>query len=244
MFKKFLILIICYHFVCIPVTYAITDDFVNQTLDKTKPYPNIQRAIIIDEFIETNLEKQNLSYPLKPVITDDFAEQNTLKNKPLIRHSVVHEFIPQIDENKKHFKKIVVMDKSDYIPIFIRIKHPISTKNRKIDEGDIIDFETTSAVKVQGTTLPKGSTVKARIENISQNGMKGVPADIVIGNFKINNTLLAGEIAKTGANRSLWVYPIGYIGSAFFGAGSLLFFIRGGHAKIKRNEIYTIYLQK
>ena len=106
MFKKFLVFIICYHFLSVPVTYAITDDFVNQSLDKSKPYPNIQRAIIIDEFIETNLEKQNLSYPLKPVITDDFAEQNTLKNKPLIRHSVVHEFIPQIDENKKHPDRI------------------------------------------------------------------------------------------------------------------------------------------
>ena len=69
----------------------------------------------------------------------------------------------------------------------------------------------------------------------------GVPADLVIGSFTLNGVPLGGEINKTGANRSLWVYPCMYGTLWFFGIGVLFIPIRGGHAKIKTTETYTLY---
>ena len=62
-------------------------------------------------------------------------------------------------------------------------------------------------------------------------------------NFSIDGKRLAGEISKTGANRSLWLYPTIYMTTLFFGVGLLLIPIRGGHAKIKPQQTFTVYYQ-
>lgn len=125
------------------------------------------------------------------------------------------------------------------IRIPIKIKERITTKNCP-EEGKIIYFETVSDITVNRKTYPAGTEVKARIETVSLNKKFGVPSDLIIGMFSIDNNPLNGEIKRFGANRSLWVYPCVCIGSAFFGAGALLAFIRGGHAKINSKEIFYI----
>ena len=68
-----------------------------------------------------------------------------------------------------------------------------------------------------------------------------MPSNLVVGNFTLDDNKLSGEISKTGANRSLWLYPAIYATSWLFGIGLLFIFIRGGHAKIKPNETHTLY---
>ena len=64
--------------------------------------------------------------------------------------------------------------------------------------------------------------------------MKGIPANLIVGDFKIeymSTVKLEGEINKEGANRAIWVRPL----------LPLLFPVRGGHAKISADEIFTLY---
>lgn len=127
---------------------------------------------------------------------------------------------------------------TDETPVQIRIKEKISTKT-KPEEGDYIEFETVSRVK----SFPEGTTVKGRIEFVSMNFSYGVPAEILISNFVIDKTPLYGEIRVIGANRTLWLRPCIIVGTIFFGAGLALIPIRGGHAKIKPKDVYTVYLR-
>lgn len=122
------------------------------------------------------------------------------------------------------------------IPIQIRIKENFTTKS-KPEDGDIIEFETVEQFK----SFPAGTTVKGRIECVTMNYSMGVPADLIISNFKIGNTQLFGEIHAEGAHRIMWLRPAIIVGTIFFGAGLALIPIRGGHAKIKTNKIYTVY---
>ena len=94
-------------------------------------------------------------------------------------------------------------------------------------------------IKIKNKIYKANSIVKARVENVSPNGAYGIPADVVIGNFILEDkTKLDGEISLQGANRSLWVYPIGHFLTLCLGVGVLIYPIRGGHAKFKINKIY------
>lgn len=220
--KKFLISLICHNLLILPAFCMITDDFAEQTLDKTKPYPKPANSIIIDEF----------------------AESNTAKNQYTKNSVDLNESIPTCSQNSYITKKkVIITDKVDLTKVEIRIKNAVSTKDKTIDEGDYIEFETVKDVYINNKHYPKGTVVRARIENISQNGMKGVPADIVLANFTLANHNLIGEVTKTGANRSLWLYPVSYIGTGFFGLGPLLLFIRGGHAKINRSQTFILHVK-
>lgn len=142
-----------------------------------------------------------------------------------------------LDKNLK-IKPRTLEYESTETPVEIRIKKVLTTKT-KPEEGDIVEFETVSDVK----SYPAGTTVTGRIEFISMNYTYGVPADIIIGSFKIGKTPLYGEISITGANRSLWLRPCVIAGSIFFGAGLALMPIRGGHAKVKPSKTYTVYMK-
>lgn len=243
--KKFLITLICHNLLVMPAFCMISDDFVEETLDKTKPYQKTRVINITDEFAEQSLQNVKPTVIRKQIITDEFAENNHAKNGTLVKQVDLHEFLPKhSSKDYTNYKKSIITDISNLNKIEIRICQKFTTKNRKIDEGDYIKFETVTPITIKNKTYPKGTIVQARVENISQNQSKGVPADIVLGNFTIDNNKLVGEISKTGANRSLWVYPCSYIGSGFFGLGAFLLFIRGGHAKILPTERFILHLNQ
>lgn len=127
-------------------------------------------------------------------------------------------------------------------PVIVRISNDFTTKLKKA-EGEEIQFVTVNDVKINNKLYPKGSIVDARIETVSMNKAFGVPADLTVGNFKLGNTRLAGEINKTGANRAYWVWPIGGICLLGLGLGVFILAVRGGHAKIKTSEKYTFYIR-
>lgn len=120
------------------------------------------------------------------------------------------------------------------IPLKVKIIEDISTK-KDLREGQKVIFLTTEdTVLRHNKVLAAGSRVFGTVETISPNEMKGIPANLTIGNFKIeymSTVKLEGEIRKEGANRAFWVCPL----------LPLLFPVRGGHAKIDAEEEFTLY---
>ena len=216
--KKLFALILSLCFAITPACCTITDDFADKSLDK-------------------NLK---IKPPSKITIQDDFAESNKNKNPTIKKCGYVQEILPKVSDTNKFHKKIVIIDSNPELAVPVRICKTYSTKHKKFDEGDYINFITTKDVTIGKTTYPQGTFVNARIENISRNTKMGIPSDLVVGNFSIEGIPLAGEICKTGANRSLWVRPCAYILSGLFGIGLPIMFIRGGHAKIKPNQVYIL----
>ncbi len=169
---------------------------------------------------------------------DAFAEEKSENKTPIIKRIVA----------KINGEEIVLNpSKSGRVPVKISIVEPLTTKQELL-EGQEVKFKVLNDVKINNKqTIKKDSIVTATLETVSLNQGFGVPADILIDNFSVrtvdNKTLnLEGNINKIGANRALWVSPIGYVGGIFtLGAGFLLFFIRGGHAKLKTGDVYEMY---
>ena len=242
MFKKYLSILLCFNILVLPAYCTISDDFVEKTLSKKQKITPAQKPIIKDTFVEQTIGTNLKPKPVKKVIiTDSFAQNNKNKNqytKPKV------DFSEQKVANTKQIAqpKIAIVNSENSTPIKIRVKKYISTK-QKIDEGDFIEFETLSDVKIKNKIYKAGTTIKARVETISYNKIWGVPSDLIIGNFSLDGKKLIGEINKTGANRSLWLYPTVYVTTLFFGLGVFLIPIRGGHAKIKPQQTFTVYYQ-
>lgn len=243
--KKLLTTLICHNLLIMPAFCMISDSFAEETLDKSKPLPNAKEINIRDSFAENSLKGAQPKIFRTRLIVDEFAESNQAKNEALITPIDLHEFLPtHTHQDYANYKKAIVADKSELNQLEINIRYFFSTCDSGIDEGDYLEFETQKPITIKNKTYPKGTTVKGRIETISQNRTKGVPADLVIGNFTIDNHELVGEITKTGANRSLWVYPTATIGAGFFGLGALLLLIRGGHAKITPKEKFILHIHQ
>lgn len=242
--NKFLILFLCVNLLILPAYTQIVDGFVEKSLDKSLTVKNYQAAKIDDELVENGLDqKQKIkNYNAgKSYVEDTFALKNVNAKRAVYKTVVISDdFLPKVavsQINKSASAKRSVDSISVTVPI--RTKNGLTTKSQP-DEGSYLDFETVSDVKINNVIYPAGTNVQGRIETVSMNSSMGVPADLVIGNFRIKNIPLDGEIKKIGSNRSLWVYPCAYAGCLFFGAGLLLMPIRGGHAKIKADEIFTL----
>ncbi len=240
MLKKLIALIISLNTLYLPAHCVIQDDFANTTLSKNLAIKNASKPVIVDDFAQNSLDKNKQIKTHKNIIIEDkFAENNKNKNthaKPKIE---IYDTPVKLTKNTTEKRARKFSTSTGGKAIKIKIKKRLSTKH-EIDEGDYIEFETVSDVKIKNKTYAKGTAVRARVETISQNKIWGVPADLAVSNFSINGISLAGEINKTGANRSLWLYPTVYITTFCFGLGLLLIPIRGGHAKITPEQIYTI----
>lgn len=130
------------------------------------------------------------------------------------------------------------------IPINLQIMEKIKTEN-DLYEGQIIKFVITNDVKYNGKIVVKsGAIATARVETIIGNGMNGIPASVVLGNFNIPNIdmkYLTFYYEKFGFDLSLLVYPIKWLLTPFPPTGSLTNFIKGGHVKISEKTKLKIY---
>lgn len=118
------------------------------------------------------------------------------------------------------------------IPLNLQIISDISTKSNLTEGQKVVFLTRENVVLTHKKVLPAGSRVFGTVETISQNEPLGVPANLIIGNFKIEympTIKLEGQIIKQGANRTYWTF------------NPIFFAVRGGHAKIKSDEIYTVY---
>ncbi len=151
---------------------------------------------------------------------------------------------------KRHIEKPVQNLKYDYtevdkIPIKLQIQTPITTKNDSVVEGQLVDFVVKEDVKYNHSVIvPKGTKVTAVVQTYQSRGMNGIPAIIVLDNFKIPNIekyKLKDVYIKRGQDRSYIVFPIKWALTLIPFAGYTTNLILGGHAQIKKKHNVVIY---
>ncbi len=118
-------------------------------------------------------------------------------------------------------------------------------KNEKyIHEGEIIKFQVVRDVKYKNqVVIKRGTPARARVETIITNGMNGIPASIIFGDFEIEGipwSKLTSSYEKFGLDLSLMVYPLKWALTILPPTGTFTNFIKGGHAKLKSTNIITI----
>ncbi len=220
--KKVLICFLANIFFAMP-SFAIIEDFMLENLNPNLKINKTSYQPIEDEFALKTLDK-NLKIQEKRYI-------------PIVDENLPVGTFYAVDYYSKN--RNFDFESTDTTIIKIKPSKHYSTKN-KLEIGKYLEFYLADDVSINNKTYKKGTKVKARVENISPNTMGGVPANLTIGNFILDNNNINSNIEVTGANRALWVYPVGYLGSAFFGAGLLLFLVKGGHAKFTPAKTYEI----
>lgn len=237
--KNLLALFLCMNLYVLPVCAVINDDFVAETLDKNLVITPYSSSFYSDDFIFAYINpdlRLKSYYPTQ--ITDEFAELNLSENSYSKLTVDFDEKIPMLSNSSVTIDHTST-DVDNLVPVNVRIKEYLSTRH-KINEGDCIEFETVENLTLNNVFYPKSTTLSARVELISKNKSWGVPADLSISNFLLGDIKLRGSIEEVGLNHSIWVYPLACVGS-FFGIGLIFIPIRGGHAKIKPCQTYTIY---
>ena len=150
----------------------------------------------------------------------------------------------------EEIEKPFVNDSYDYsslrrLHVKLKIKESISTRDKFLQEGQIIEFVVQNNVVYRNQMLVKrGEIATARIDTIITSGMNGIPYCIYLGDFKVPNldqSKLLVNYHKSGANRTYLVLPLKWALTFLPPTGSLTNFIMGGHAKIKEKEIITLY---
>lgn len=163
-----------------------------------------------------------------------FAVEDDFVNKTLAQKAIER---PQYLENYN-------FEDTTAIPIKLSIASEVGSE-KDLYEGQILEFITVERVKYDGKTLiRKGTPVTARVETIIANGMNGIPASVIIGNFNIpgiESSRLTAEYEKYGFDLSLLVFPLKWALTPLPPTGSLTNFIKGGHVKLKPDNIITIY---
>lgn len=188
------------------------------------------------------------------LINSDFITKNSDgilngKKDKNAKNIIEDDFIKKAKKFTK-ITKIRTKTKYDFtkkqIPILIKIdKNFKADKNSK--EGQFLSFFTIKDFTLGKNKLPKGTKITGRVETISSSDKMGVPESVVVDNFFVDsnpNIVFYGSIKKTGANRSIWVYPLYQAGNfAFYVAGFVFVPIHGGHARFSTNEVYTVYYE-
>ena len=170
-----------------------------------------------------------LSFVNAYALTKDYLVDFTLAQKELEK--------PQAIE-KCNFQDL------DQVKINLKIITPIKSE-KELYEGQILEFRLVNNLRYKRQTLAlAGDIAKARVETIITNGMNGIPASVILGNFEVDNldkNKFSMQYEKFGRDLSLLVYPIKWMLTILPPTGSLTNFIKGGHVKFKKNDIITIY---
>jgi len=243
--KKFISTFLCLNVLSLNIAFAKTiSDNLAEQLDKKLKVEKVKLQPIQDDFVLKTLNSDLKIEKIKPInYEDDLANKTlnqNLKIQIIKQEPIVDNLAKQIDKSKTATQNTKIISDFTYDKIKVSpIKY--HTTKKLLAEGDIIDFMLVEDTKIDNNSFKKGTIIKARIETLSKNGAYGVPADLVVGNFTLPNKLvLNGQIEKQGANRSLWVYPLGYILTPFFFIGLPIFAIRGGHVKLKPKKVYEV----
>lgn len=130
------------------------------------------------------------------------------------------------------------------IPIRLTVTKEISTEF-PVPEGSTVDLRVVHDVYERNTRILKqGDIITGKVETIITSGMNGFPAEIILDDFNIpyvKNSQLLSVYTKKGQNRCFWVYPLKWSLTLIPFVGSLTNLIMGGHARIKPDDIITIY---
>ncbi len=128
----------------------------------------------------------------------------------------------------------------------IRLKPLVKFSSEKdLYEGQTLKLKVArNVVYKTGVIVKKDTIVTCKVETIIDNGMNGIPASVILGNFKIpnlDNTKIDKSYEKYGLDLSLLVFPLKWALTFLPPTGSLTNFIKGGHVKLDKNSTFTIY---
>ena len=217
----------------------ITDELLNSTLYKNNPF---------------GLSAYINKYANKP-IEDELLEDSNFKSisieSELQNKIVPDEYFIEKSIDLKNARRIKPKNKYDFtkkqIPIKIKIAEQLKSTGQ-ISEGSAIPFIAEHDFEINGKKFSQGTIILGRVETISASDKMGVPESLKIDNFYIEDNgqeiNLSGSVSKTGANRSIWVYPLYQAGNIlFYVAGFIVVPIHGGRAKLLTSESFTVFYE-
>ena len=216
----------------------ITDELLNPDLYENSPF---RLSIYTNQYANEPIEDE--------LLKTDFFSKNA-DNITLSDKIVPDEFFIEKNIDLSTVRKITSKNRYDFtkkiVPIQIKIAEHLKS-TRQIIEGSTIPFIAQQDFEINGTKYNSGTTILGRVETISESDKMGTPESIKISNFYIpgNEEInLYGSISKTGANRSIWVYPLYQAGNiCFYVAGFVFVPIHGGKAKLLTSESFTVFYE-
>lgn len=220
------------------VNTPITDELLNPELYETSPF---------------RLSVYTNKYAGKPIEDDLLTDSNFIANSQKYvspNKIVTDEYFIEKNIDLTKVRKIKPKTKYDFakkqIPIQIKIASQLKS-TRHILEGSVIPFIAQHDFVINGKKYDSGTTILGRVETVSASDKMGTPESLQISNFYIPDEKeidLYGSISKTGANRSIWVYPLYQAGNiCFYAAGFAVVPIHGGRVKLSTSETFTVFFE-
>ena len=264
--KLILTILLCSTFFINAKVYAdsIEEDLLqNYSLknDNQKISANIKNSPITDELLNPNLytkvpfklsayTNKYENEPIRDALLDDSGFIANAGNYVLPEKFMPDEYFIEKNIDLSKVRKITSKNKYDFtkqlVPIQIKIAEQLKS-TREILEGSTIPFIAQHDFEINGKKYDKGTKILGRVETISESDKMGTPESIKISNFYIPDAEdidLSGSISKTGANRSIWVYPLYQAGNiCLYVAGFVFVPIHGGRAKLLTTESFTLFYE-
>lgn len=222
----------------------IKDELLDAYVDKDND--GVNDLFKLNIYVQGEYEEKTIEDEL---LSPEFIKKAS--NKVIVKKAKRDEYFIEKKIDTSKVRKIKSKTKYDFtkkqIAIKIKIAKHLKTTKGSL-EGGTIPFIAIHDFKINGKKYAKGTEILGRIETISDSDKMGVPEFIKIDNFYINDEgqeiILHGSVSKTGANRSIWVYPLYQAGNiCFYVAGFVFVPIHGGRAKLSQKEIFTVYYE-
>ena len=229
----------------IPVFANNTDQIKDELLDPSNYNDMSGNSVFKLDIYKYN---QYQYIPVKDELIDkDFVSKAS--NYAIIKKEYPDDFFFEKNIDASKIRKILPKTQYNFakkqIPIQIKISEHLKS-TRKILEGSTIPFITQNDFEINGKKYNKGTTILGRVETISASDKMGTPESIKISNFYIPDEKieLYGSVSKTGANRSIWVYPLYQAGNiTFYVAGFIFVPIHGGRVKLLTSDVFTVFYE-
>ena len=234
---------------------------INPFKNNQKTPANIKHSPITDELLNPDLytdfpfklsayTNKYKDKPIRDELLEDYDFIANIGNYSLPDKFVQDEYFIEKNIDLSKVRKITSKNKYDFtkkpIPIKIKIAEQLKS-TRGILEGSTIPFLAQHDFEINGKKYEKGTKILGRVETISESDKMGTPECIKISNFYIpgeEEIDLSGSISKTGANRSIWVYPLYQAGNiCLYAAGFAFVPIHGGRAKLLTSESFTLFYE-
>ena len=131
------------------------------------------------------------------------------------------------------------------VPVKLAIIEPVSTRHGDSYDGKKLFFKVKNNVVYNKHTVIKKDTVAtARIAAYTTRGMNGIPASIIVNDFKINGideNKMTTSYTKYGLNFSAFVLPLKWALTFLPTLGTFTNFIVGTNASITSKDTITLY---